>query len=89
MHKKIISENINKLTNLMQKEHLTLYIVPSNDIYLNSSSDLSQNKLRRFCGFTGSNGLLVVSLNEVYFFTDGRYLVQAKNELQDTVKILE
>jgi Xaa-Pro aminopeptidase len=34
------------------------------------------------CGFTGSNGLLLVSSEEAYFVTDGRYTEQAQDEVE-------
>ena len=35
-------------------------------------------------GFTGSNGTLVVGINEAFLFTDGRYFIQAEKELSGT-----
>ena len=33
-------------------------------------------------GFDGSNGTLIVGLNDAYLFTDGRYFIQADNQLK-------
>ncbi|RXD24985.1 aminopeptidase P family protein, partial [Acinetobacter baumannii] len=33
-------------------------------------------------GFTGSAGTLVITLDESGLFTDGRYFIQAENELK-------
>ena len=38
--------------------------------------------IRYLCGFSGSAGLLVVSDHEIEFFTDGRYTVQAREEVK-------
>ncbi|HET8825570.1 MAG TPA: Xaa-Pro peptidase family protein [Terriglobales bacterium] len=38
--------------------------------------------IRYLCGFSGSAGLLVVSDREIEFFTDGRYTVQAREEVK-------
>jgi Xaa-Pro aminopeptidase len=38
--------------------------------------------LRYFCGYTGSNGLLVFLQGRRIFFTDGRYTQQAREEVQ-------
>lgn len=38
--------------------------------------------VRWACGFTGSNGLLIVGPNEAYFVTDGRYTDQARSEVE-------
>lgn len=46
--------------------------------------------IRWACGFTGSNGLLLVSAEAAYFVTDGRYTEQAEQEVEGaTVLIAE
>ena len=35
-------------------------------------------------GFTGSNGTLILGKNDGYLFTDGRYFIQAENQLKGT-----
>ena len=39
------------------------------------------SNVRWACGFTGSNGLLLVSSEEAFFVTDGRYTEQAQQEV--------
>lgn len=43
----------------------------------------SLNDIRWACGFTGSNGLLVVTSNSASLITDGRYTTQSKEETDD------
>lgn len=43
-------------------------------------NELSQVKY--LCGYSGSNGLLVVFLNEAYFITDFRYKAQVRTEVK-------
>ena len=43
--------------------------------------------IRWACGFTGSNGLLIVHESEAHFVTDGRYTKQARAEIDDAVKV--
>jgi Xaa-Pro aminopeptidase len=38
--------------------------------------------IRWVCGFSGSNGILIVLPDEAHFVTDGRYLVQAHREVR-------
>ncbi len=42
---------------------------------------LSENRLSWLTGFTGSAGAVVVTANEAAFFTDGRYTLQASQEI--------
>ena len=37
--------------------------------------------IRYLCGFSGSAALLLVSGRDIEFFTDGRYTVQAREEV--------
>ena len=38
--------------------------------------------IRWACGFTGSNGVLIVRVNDAHFVSDGRYTTQARNEVE-------
>ncbi len=44
--------------------------------------------IRWACGFTGSNGLLLVSSAHAYFVTDGRYTEQAEEEVEGAEVII-
>ncbi|MBI5787754.1 MAG: aminopeptidase P family protein [Candidatus Schekmanbacteria bacterium] len=44
----------------------------------------SHKNIRWLTGFTGSSGLLLVDRRKSYLFTDGRYIVQAKQEVSGT-----
>lgn len=41
--------------------------------------------IRWACGFSGSNGILIVRPDEVHFVTDGRYSVQARREVASAI----
>ena len=38
----------------------------------------------KISGFDGSNGTLAIGLNDAFLFTDGRYFIQAENQLKGT-----
>ena len=45
--------------------------------------------IRYLCGFTGSSGALLVTEKAATFFTDGRYTVQARAEVQGTRLVVD
>lgn len=77
-------ERVEKLQNCLIQQGIDFYLIPSSD-YHNSEYVLDFFKLREFySGFTGSNGTLLVTQTACYLWTDGRYFVQAENELKGT-----
>ncbi|MBQ3421431.1 MAG: aminopeptidase P family protein [Romboutsia sp.] len=78
----MINQRIEKLRNLMKEKNIYAYIVPSSD-YHQSEYVGDYFKSREFMsGFTGSAGTLIISMDEVGLWTDGRYFIQAENELK-------
>lgn len=66
----------------MEKEQMDLYYVPTNDFH--GSEYISDYfKVREFLsGFDGSAGELVITQQEAGLWTDGRYFLQAKKQLE-------
>jgi hypothetical protein len=78
----MIKQRIDKMRNLMKEKNIYAYIVPSSD-YHQSEYVGDYFKSREFMsGFTGSAGTLIISMDEVGLWTDGRYFIQAENELK-------
>lgn len=77
-----IKANITKLRELMKREGIDIYYVPTADYH--QSEYLSEYfKTRKFMsGFTGSAGTLIVTSKEAGLWTDGRYFVQAAKQLK-------
>jgi Xaa-Pro aminopeptidase len=44
--------------------------------------------IRYLCGFTGSAGVLIVNSGQSTFFTDGRYIEQAKSEVRNAKTVI-
>lgn len=79
-----IRERIEGLRNEMKKHGIHVYIIPSADFH-QSEYVGDYFKSREFMsGFNGSAGSLVVTLNKAGLWTDGRYYLQAENQLKDT-----
>ncbi|QKX02421.1 aminopeptidase P family protein [Wolbachia endosymbiont of Dirofilaria (Dirofilaria) immitis] len=76
---------IEKFRSFMRKINVDMFILHTKDEYLNEYSD----ELTKLCGFTGTNGLLIVTKNnKCPFFTDERYIIQAYNQLnQNTFQV--
>jgi Xaa-Pro aminopeptidase len=64
------------------------FLIPSVDEFQNEYVPDHLNRLKFISGFTGSNGIALITLSEAFFFTDGRYLLQAKQELDKQFKII-
>ena len=77
-------ERLQKLQSRMQERDIDYVIITSADFH-NSEYVHDYFMVREFFGhFTGSNGTLLVGRKEQYLWTDGRYFIQAKNELEGT-----
>ena len=84
MENKMIQERLNSLREAMRTGGVDFYLIPTAD-YHNSEYVSDFFKVREyFCGFTGSNGTLVVWRDGAGLWTDGRYFIQAEKELEGT-----
>lgn len=57
------------------------FVVPSTDLYHNEMPPECFKRLAWLTGFTGSAGIAVILKDEAALFTDGRYTLQAKKQL--------
>ncbi len=77
-----IKSKIYELRNLMKNHNMYAYIIPSDDSH-QSEYVGDYFKCREFIsGFTGSAGTVVVTQDEACLWTDGRYFIQAANQLE-------
>ena len=84
MERAIIQTRIKKLREAMARAGIDFYMIPTADFH-NSEYVNDYFKVREFfCGFTGSNGTLVVWKEGAGLWTDGRYFIQAQKELEGT-----
>ena len=87
---KMIRERIKMLKDLMKKNGIDVYMIPTSD-YHGSEYVSEYFETRKFMsGFTGSAGTMVVSETEAVLFTDGRYFIQAEKELNGSgIKLMK
>lgn len=80
----VIKERLQQLREGMKNAGMDYYMIPTADFH-NSEYVNDYFKVREYyCGFTGSNGTLVVWQEGAGLWTDGRYFIQAENELCGT-----
>ena len=79
-----VKERIEELRNEMRERGIEAYIVPSSDPH--QSEYVAEHYTARtfITGFTGSAGTAIITLKDAGLWTDGRYFIQAENQLKDT-----
>lgn len=83
-------ETLEALRSLMASHSPPLHalVVPSQDNH-QSEYVSARDKRREFVsGFTGSAGLALITMNEAFLWTDGRYFLQALKQLSDQWKLM-
>jgi Xaa-Pro aminopeptidase len=83
-----IKDRLQLLRKLMRQNGFSAYIIPTDDFH--SSEYVGDYfKTRKYMsGFTGSAGTLVVLPDEAALWTDGRYFLQAEEQLKDSSILL-
>ncbi len=79
-----VTTPLSSLREQMKDKNIDMYIIPTSDFH-SSEYVGSYFKARAFVtGFTGSAGVAVVTQQEAYLWTDGRYFIQAKRQIKDS-----
>ena len=75
---------VKKLRTLMSENGIDAYVIPTADFH--QSEYVGEHfKARAFMtGFTGSYGTAAIAMDDAGLWTDGRYFLQAANQLQDS-----
>ena len=76
----MIKRRLNVLKSAMQKEGIDLYYFNTSDCHMSEYVSEHFKTIEYYSGFTGSLATLLVSLDEVYLFVDGRYHTQADQQ---------
>ncbi|MBX4265018.1 aminopeptidase P family protein [Clostridium estertheticum] len=79
-----VKERIEQLRNEMRERGIDAFIVPSSDPHQSEYVAEHYSSRTFITGFTGSAGTAIVTLKEAGLWTDGRYFIQAENQLLDT-----
>ncbi len=78
----MIKERLAALRALMKERTIDVYMIPTDDFHASEYVGDYFKARRYMSGFTGSAGTLVVTMSEAGLWTDGRYFIQAENELK-------
>lgn len=85
MGKNLVLENIRHQLKL---KGLNAFIQPRRDMYGGEEVPDYDERLKFLSGFTGSAGIAIVTIDKAILFIDGRYVLQAKIELDENWEIL-
>ncbi|MFL2661396.1 MAG: M24 family metallopeptidase [Alphaproteobacteria bacterium] len=83
-----MNKRISKVFKKLSKEKVDYYLISSKDEYLNEYAPSHKRRLEWLINFKGSNGIALISKKKQFFFTDGRYLVQAEKEIDKNFHII-
>ena len=81
--------NLQKLQKEISLKKVDFYIISTNDENLLEYTPEQNKRLQWLTNFTGSNGIALISKKKNFFFTDGRYILQAKKEIDSTFEIID
>ena len=76
-----VNEKIAILRGEMAKANVDALVVPTSDPHMSEYIPEAWKARKEFSGFTGSAGTLVITKEESGLWTDGRYFIQAENQL--------
>lgn len=79
-----VNEKISALRELMNEHGFSAYIIPSSDAHLSEYVAEHWQARKWISGFTGSAGTVVITLKKSGLWTDGRYFIQAENQIKDS-----
>lgn len=80
----VVYSRLSELRKAMLLEDADWYFMTSDDFHA-SEYIADYFKIREhYSGFTGENAFLIVSKDNAYLWVDGRFFIQAENEIKDT-----
>ena len=79
-----ISTKIATLRGAMKARNLAAYLIPSSDPHQSEYVAPHWEARKWLSGFTGSAGILVITMDHAGLWTDSRYFIQAEQQLANT-----
>ncbi len=69
------------IKNFLKEQKINFFLLPNSDEFFSEYLPESEKRIEYLTGFNGSNATVIFGQDKSYFFTDGRYTLQAKNQL--------
>ena len=86
--KQVIAERLASLREVMREERLAAFIFPSTDPHNGEYVPDHWKSREWISGFSGSAGTAVVTMHSAALWTDSRYFIAAKEQLEGTEYVL-
>ncbi len=71
-----------ELRSLLKQHQISALILPNQDQFQNEYLPQHNRRIEFITGFTGSAATIIITASKAAFFTDGRYTLQAQEELK-------
>ena len=72
---------LSKLKVFLKEQKIDYFLLPNSDEFFSEYLPESEKRVHYLTGFNGSNAVVIFGVEKSYFFTDGRYILQAQNQL--------
>ena len=81
----VYKDRIEQLRQVLSKQKLDAFIIPQGDMWNGEHPDAWDQRFQFLCGLDASAGSIVVTHDKATVLIDGRYTVQAKNQVDQDV----
>lgn len=76
------ADKLNALRKRMRQENVALYMISSSDFHMSEEPSAYFRAVEYISGFTGTPAYMVITETNAHLWTDGRYAIQARRELE-------
>ena len=81
--------NLDRLQGYLAKNNIEASLLSAHDQFFCECPPCYDKRLQWLTGFSGSFAVVIVTAKQCYFFTDSRYILQAKKELDPSCQIFD
>ncbi|KAI9345120.1 peptidase M24, structural domain-containing protein [Pilaira anomala] len=85
----VTTDRLASLRELMKEHDVDVFLAPSEDAHQSEYIADCDKRRHWISGFTGSAGFAVITLKEAALFTDGRYFLQASQQLDNNWTLMK